>query len=119
MEALELGVEIHEEIIRNGFLYYVVVENSLIDMYEKCGSIWKARELFYKMHQQNVVSQTTMRATYAHNQLIDEALKFFKEIPQRNVVSWNVMIAGFTQNGHCKEALKLLFEMKLMGIRAN
>ena len=63
--ALELGVEIHEEIIINGFLYDVVVANSLRDMYEKCGSIWKARELFNKMHQQNVVSQTTMLAGYA------------------------------------------------------
>jgi len=39
MAALKLGVEIHEEIIRNGFLYDVVVANSLRDMYEKCGSI--------------------------------------------------------------------------------
>lgn len=65
MVALELDMDIHEEIIRNGFLYDVVVENSLRDMYAKCGSIWKARELFNKMHQQNVVSQTTMLAGYA------------------------------------------------------
>lgn len=54
--ALELSVEIHEEINRNGFLYDVVVENSLIDVYSKCGSIWKAHELFNKILQQNGVS---------------------------------------------------------------
>ena len=67
MAYLGLGVEFHEEIIRNGFLYDVVVENSLRDMYEKCGSIWKAHEYFNKMDEKNVVSQATMLARYAQN----------------------------------------------------
>jgi pentatricopeptide repeat protein len=42
LEALEQGMEIHEKVIRNGFLADGCVMNSLIDMYAKCGSIQKA-----------------------------------------------------------------------------
>ena len=39
----------------------------------------KARELFNKMHQQNVVSQTTMLAGSVQNRLIDEDLKLLRK----------------------------------------
>lgn len=51
--ALEQGMEIHEKIIRTGFQSHLVVGNALIDMYAKCGNLWKARELFDNMHERN------------------------------------------------------------------
>jgi len=48
LAALEQGMEIHGEIIRHGFQSVVLVENALVDMYAKCGSIEKARNLFDK-----------------------------------------------------------------------
>eukprot|EP01018_Ginkgo_biloba_P011199 Gb_27469 [translate_table: standard] len=119
LEALELGIEIHEEIIRSGFQHEVCVANALVDMYTKCGSIEKARELFDKMPKQDVVLWTEMVAGYAQNGHVDEALKFFQKMPERNVVSWTAMIAGYAQNGHSEEALKLFRQMKLAGVKPN
>eukprot|EP01018_Ginkgo_biloba_P007726 Gb_41233 [translate_table: standard] len=107
LAALEQGVKIHEEIIRNGFQSDVFVENALVDMYAKCGSIRKARELFDKMPQPNLVTWNTMIAGYAQNGHADEAFKLFQKMPNRDAVSWNAMIAGYAQSGHVDEALKL------------
>ena len=49
--ALQQGMEIREKMIRSGFQYDVIVVNSLIDMYEKCGNIQMSYELFDKTQQ--------------------------------------------------------------------
>ncbi|XP_057858136.2 pentatricopeptide repeat-containing protein At3g24000, mitochondrial-like [Cryptomeria japonica] len=109
--VLEEGLDIHQSIIKSGFLSDVVVESALVDMYAKCGSINKARQLFNKMSQRNVISWNAMIAGYAQNGILEDALKLFKEMPQKNMVSWNVMIAGYVQNGIFDEALNLFKEM--------
>eukprot|EP01018_Ginkgo_biloba_P012920 Gb_21941 [translate_table: standard] len=117
--ALEQGMKIHEEAIKTGFHSDVFVANALIDMYAKCGSIDKARDVFDKMHQRNVVSWTAIIAGYAQNGNVEEASNLFQEMPERNVVSWTAMIAGFVQNGQGVEALKLFRQMQLAGVKPN
>eukprot|EP01018_Ginkgo_biloba_P001220 Gb_33294 [translate_table: standard] len=72
--------EVHKEIIRSGFQADMFVGNSLVDMYAKCGNIEKARYLFDKMRQRNVVSWTAMMAGYAQNGQGEEALKLFRQM---------------------------------------
>jgi pentatricopeptide repeat protein len=108
---LQHAEELHEEIIRSGFESNLFVGSSLIDVYVKCKNVEKARKVFDKMPERNVVSWTAMLAGYAHNGRVDDALKLFREMPEKNAVSWNAMIAGFTQNGFVEEALKLFQEM--------
>eukprot|EP01018_Ginkgo_biloba_P031778 Gb_10324 [translate_table: standard] len=109
--TVEHGEEIHEEIIRSGFQSNVFVGSALVDMYIKCKSIEKARKVFDKMPNRNVVSWNTMVAGYAQNGQVDDALKLFQRMPERNVISWNSMIAGYAQNGHVDIALKLFRKM--------
>eukprot|EP01018_Ginkgo_biloba_P011210 Gb_02065 [translate_table: standard] len=111
LAALDKGMEIHEEIIRSGFQSDTFVESALVDMYAKCGSIKKARHLFEKMRERDVVSWTAMIAGYVQNEQIDEAQKLFEKMPTPNVVSWTAMISGYAQNGRVDEALKLFQNM--------
>eukprot|EP01018_Ginkgo_biloba_P002632 Gb_30097 [translate_table: standard] len=111
LAALQQGMEIHKEIIRNGFESDVFVQNALVDMYAKCGSIEKARDLFDKIHHRNVISWTTMIAGYAQNGDVDEAFNLFQKIPEPDAVAWNAMIAGYAQNGNVDEALELFENM--------
>ncbi|XP_059066134.1 pentatricopeptide repeat-containing protein At1g31430-like [Cryptomeria japonica] len=113
--SLEKGVEIHRSIMERDFLSDVVA-NALVDMYAKCGSIRKARELFDKIPQRDVFSWTAMIAGYTQNGVLDEALKLFEEMPQRNVISWNAMIAGYVQNGFVHMALETFKQMQLAGV---
>eukprot|EP01018_Ginkgo_biloba_P011334 Gb_02266 [translate_table: standard] len=111
LAALELGMEIHEDIIRSGYQSDVFVTNALVDMYAKCGSIENARIVFNKMSKQDVVSWTAMIAGYIQNGLVDEAMKLFQKMPDRDVFSWNAMIAGCLQKGNVDEALTLFQRM--------
>ncbi|KAH9297553.1 hypothetical protein KI387_029235 [Taxus chinensis] len=109
--ALEQGMYIHKNIIESGFLSDVAAGSALIDMYAKCESIDKAREVFHSIPQRNVVSWNSMIAGLVQNGVLDEALRLFKEMPQPDVVSWNAIIAGHVQNGNLSEALRLFKEM--------
>ncbi|XP_057843045.1 pentatricopeptide repeat-containing protein At4g02750 [Cryptomeria japonica] len=111
MQALEQGMNIHLSIFESGYWLDTVCATALLDMYAKCGTIHKARKLFDRMHQRNVISWNAMIAGYLHNGVLDEAISLFKEMPQRDVVSWNLMIAGYAQNGILDEALRLFKEM--------
>eukprot|EP01018_Ginkgo_biloba_P027695 Gb_25125 [translate_table: standard] len=117
--ALEYGREVHEDIIRNGYLCDVFVGSALVDMYIKCGSVEDACNVFNKLPERNVVSWTAMITGYAQNGHVDDALKLFQEIPERDAVSWTAMIAGYVQNGHFKEALKVFQQMLQTGMKRN
>jgi len=80
MVALEHGKEIHEDIMRSGFLFDVFVGNALVDMYAKCGSIGDAYKVFEKMPARNVVSWTAMLVGYAIHGYGKEALQMFEQM---------------------------------------
>ncbi|XP_057815488.2 pentatricopeptide repeat-containing protein At2g13600-like [Cryptomeria japonica] len=116
--VLEHGTEIHQKVIESGFLSDVVV-TALIDMYAKCGNIQKARKLFDKMHNSDVVSWNAIIAGYTHNGALDEAFRLFEEMPQRDVVSWTAIIAGYTQNDPVEKALEIFNQMQQAGVNPN
>lgn len=78
--ALEQGMYIHQIIEDRGVLSDVVVGTALVDMYAKCGSIDRARELFDRMPQRNVFSWTALIAGFAQNGFAEEALETFKKM---------------------------------------
>eukprot|EP01018_Ginkgo_biloba_P013167 Gb_21056 [translate_table: standard] len=119
LAALEQGIKIHEEIIRNGLQSDVFVESALVDMYAKCGNTERARNVFDKMCQRDVVCWNAMLAGYAQNGDVDEALKLFQEMPDRDVVSWTAMVGGYVQNGQGAEALQLFRQMQPSGVKAD
>ncbi|XP_059067251.1 pentatricopeptide repeat-containing protein At2g03880, mitochondrial-like [Cryptomeria japonica] len=80
MGALEQGIDIHRTIKDRGISLNVVVATALVDMYAKCGSIGKARELFDQMPQRNVVSWNVMIVGYAHIGFVENALETFKQM---------------------------------------
>ncbi|XP_057858097.2 pentatricopeptide repeat-containing protein At2g13600-like isoform X2 [Cryptomeria japonica] len=78
MGALEQGMYIHQSIMEGGYLLDIIVGNALVDMYAKCGSIHKARELFDTMPQRDVISWNAMIGGYAQNGFCKDALKIFE-----------------------------------------
>ncbi|KAJ7517806.1 hypothetical protein O6H91_21G040700 [Diphasiastrum complanatum] len=90
LAALEHGKQLHSDIIRRGFQSDVIVGNTLVDMYVKCGRTEDARELFNNFSQRDVVSWTTMIAGYAQNGLGKEALALYEQMKQEGVQPNNV-----------------------------
>ena len=85
--CLEFGRHLHlnlKEGVKN-----VHIENALIDMYLKCGSMDEASKLFAEMGK------------------------------RRNVVSWSTTIGGYAINGDSDRSLSLFSEMQNDGMQPN
>eukprot|EP00249_Psilotum_nudum_P029845 c41313_g1_i1 orf=3-230(-) len=54
LEDLALGKLVHAQIIESGFESIVVVGNSLVSMYHKCGSMDSAESVFHKIPKRDV-----------------------------------------------------------------
>eukprot|EP01018_Ginkgo_biloba_P034076 Gb_04449 [translate_table: standard] len=85
LAALQEGRDIHNYIIQNGLESDMYVQNALINMYTRCGSIKIARELFDNMFKRDVVSWSAMIAGYAQHGLANEALTLFHQMQLRHV----------------------------------
>ncbi|KAJ7541471.1 hypothetical protein O6H91_10G061300 [Diphasiastrum complanatum] len=83
--ALEHGKQLHSDIIKSGSESDIVIGNTLVDMYSKCGCIEDAGEVFMKMRERNVVSWTAMITGYVHQGLGKKALYLYEQMKQENV----------------------------------
>ncbi|KAJ7518207.1 hypothetical protein O6H91_21G059000 [Diphasiastrum complanatum] len=90
IQALEEGKQLHLDIIKSGFESDVIVGNTLVDMYAKCGCIKHACWVFNNMHDRNIASWNAMIAGYAKEGLGKEALNLYKQMKQEGVQSNNV-----------------------------
>ncbi|KAL5758121.1 hypothetical protein ACOSP7_020732 [Xanthoceras sorbifolium] len=77
---LDLGIELHELAKRTGFISYLIVANTLIDMYSKCKYIDKALEVFHQIPVKNVISWTSIIFGLRLNNRCFEALIFFRQM---------------------------------------
>ncbi|KAL4199910.1 hypothetical protein AMTRI_Chr03g53650 [Amborella trichopoda] len=60
---------------------------AMVDMYCKCGSLEKARELFDAMNHKNSFSWKTMISGYRRNGNLHSACELFDKMPGRTAVS--------------------------------
>ena len=68
----------------------VILRNTLVDMYAKCGALEKARETIEQLQLHNVVAWSALIAGYVQNGLTGEALKCFKQMQDTGVSPDNV-----------------------------
>ncbi|TKY53486.1 Pentatricopeptide repeat-containing protein [Spatholobus suberectus] len=110
---LEFGRWICSYIENNGFAEALILNNAMLDMYVKCGSINDAKDLFNKMSEKDIVSWTTMLDGHAKLENYDEAHCIFGAMPHKGTSAWNALISAYEQNGKPREALSLFHEMQL------
>eukprot|EP01018_Ginkgo_biloba_P015752 Gb_28279 [translate_table: standard] len=80
LAALEQGKQVHARIVRSGFESNVILGNTVIDMYAKCGRIEDARFVFNKMPQTDIVSWNALIAGYGKHGCGKEAFKLFGKL---------------------------------------
>ncbi|XP_031492323.1 putative pentatricopeptide repeat-containing protein At3g49142 [Nymphaea colorata] len=80
LSALEQGKHIHEYVLRNKIGPNLFLDNALVDMYAKCGSLSAAREVFDGMTGRDVVSWTAMISAYGTHGRGRDALDVFSEM---------------------------------------
>jgi len=94
LAALEHGKEIHKDIIRSGLQSDTVVDNSLVDMYAKCGCLGDARKVFDNMLGRNVVSWSAMIIGYAMHGCGKEALQLFEQMQHSGTLPNHITFLG-------------------------
>ncbi|KAK9933292.1 hypothetical protein M0R45_020493 [Rubus argutus] len=93
--ALDQAKWVHLYIDKNGFGGALSVNNALIDMYAKCGSLERARGVFEKMPRRNVISWTTMISAFAMHGDAGNALNFFNQMKHANIEPNGVTFVRF------------------------
>ncbi|XP_027110909.2 pentatricopeptide repeat-containing protein At2g29760, chloroplastic [Coffea arabica] len=110
---LELGRSMHLYIRRNGIKESLVLNNAILDMYVKCGSMEDAKRLFDKMGVKDIISWTTMLVGYTKVGDFSAARSLFDTMPCQDIAAWNALISAYEQNGNPKEALATFNELQL------
>ncbi|KAL6047468.1 Pentatricopeptide repeat-containing protein [Balamuthia mandrillaris] len=85
MKTLEVGKQVHIQLLHRGFLPNVAISNALISMYGKCGKIEDARAVFQEMKERNVVTWNSMIAEETEHGCGKEALSLFQQMLQASV----------------------------------
>ncbi|OVA19853.1 Pentatricopeptide repeat [Macleaya cordata] len=116
---LNLGRRLERLVRESGFEFNSYMNNALIDMYAKCGSMSDARKHFDEMVNKNLVSWNSIVSGYARSGDMDTAKRLFQRMPKKNEISWSALLNGYLQNGDFKEALMMFHEMKVQGIIPN
>ncbi|KAG9442879.1 hypothetical protein H6P81_018733 [Aristolochia fimbriata] len=121
LSVLQVGRQIHGLVSVSGFGSDPFVQSSLAHMYVRCGEMVKARKVFDRMDQRNVVGWSAMVAGYAREGYITEAMELFRMMRdsgvEPNLVSWNGLIAGFSHSGNSVKGVATLKEMYSQGFR--
>ncbi|KAL4561083.1 hypothetical protein LXL04_033245 [Taraxacum kok-saghyz] len=117
MNALQIGNQLHAQIILSPFSSDDVVKSSLVDMYAKCGSVDAARAVFETISSKNPISWTAMISGYARSGRKSDAIDLLRDMKESNLFSWTALISGLIQSGHIVSAFHLFIEMRKEGIK--
>ncbi|KAF2546531.1 hypothetical protein F2Q70_00020192 [Brassica cretica] len=119
LKILNLGSEVHSIAVKMGFMDDVLVGNSLVDMYSKCGKLEEARKVFDSIKNKDVYTWNSMITGYCQAEYCGKAYELFTRMQEENVkpniITWNTMISGYIQNGDEGEAMDLFQRMEKDG----
>ncbi|KAK7385421.1 hypothetical protein VNO78_31139 [Psophocarpus tetragonolobus] len=109
MVALEQGEQIHAQAMKTGFLSDVVLGTSLINMYNKCGSIERASKAFLEMSTRTMVSWTSIITGFSQHGMSQQTLHLFEDMRQAGVrpnqITFVGVLAACSHAGMVSQAL--------------
>ncbi|CAJ1951599.1 unnamed protein product [Sphenostylis stenocarpa] len=118
--SLESGKRVHEFLRRSTFRGDVELNNRLIGMYSKCGSVKDARRVFDQMQERNTASWHLMIGGFTANGLGCDGLLAFQQMKKVGVAfdgeTFELVLAACAQAEAVEEGLLHLESMKENGI---
>ncbi|KAH7443887.1 hypothetical protein KP509_02G054200 [Ceratopteris richardii] len=85
--AIDKGVQIHDDISKHGFLQKnVMLGNSLVNMYAKCGALTRAEKVLEELPIRNVITWSALIAGYAEHQKGEQAFECFQKMQREGLV---------------------------------
>ncbi|XP_004301846.1 PREDICTED: pentatricopeptide repeat-containing protein At1g19720-like [Fragaria vesca subsp. vesca] len=119
LKSLTKGLEVYAFAVKIGLTDDVLVGNSLIDMFSKCGDLEAAEQVFNVMSEKDVYSWNSMIGGYCQARYCGKAYELFMKMQESdvrpNAITYNVMITGYIQNGDADQAMDLFQMMERDG----
>ncbi|KAL4577285.1 hypothetical protein LXL04_013391 [Taraxacum kok-saghyz] len=113
---LWLGKRVHQSIKRNRYQCNTLIQNALVDMYAKCGSLNRALTIFKNIPNKDLVSWNAMIHGLAMHGHGKEALDLFSKMKQENYTPDKVTFVGVlcacTHGGYIDEGIKYFYTME-------
>ena len=91
------GLSLHCELISKGLCLGTEIENALLDMYSKYGSITSCQKVFDHMLHHDIVSWTTLFIAYVNHGNLEKAMDIYNLMAQRNIVLSEVALVCILQ----------------------
>ncbi|KAK7290553.1 hypothetical protein RIF29_05058 [Crotalaria pallida] len=85
LATVELGKQIHAQILKLKLHSDVYIASTLVDMYSKCGNMRDSQLMFKKAPKRDYVTWSAMICAYAYHGLGGDAIKLFEEMQLFNV----------------------------------
>ncbi|MQL87622.1 hypothetical protein Taro_020162 [Colocasia esculenta] len=113
--ALREGMSLHGSVIKSGFESHLIVGNSLIDMYSKCGRVDYAKDIFDQMQIKDIVSWNAMMSGYAAHGLGEDAVALFSRMCENHVkadsISFLAVLSACRHGGLIEEGRRIFNSM--------
>ncbi|CAH1450941.1 unnamed protein product [Lactuca virosa] len=114
-----LGLAVHGTALKYALDQDPHVQSGLINLYAEMGSLRDLKDLFFNIHNPDLVTQTTMVVACARLGDIKFARQLFDKMPDRDVIAWNAMIAGYVRFGEPLNGIELFNTMEMKGLKVN
>uniref|UniRef100_A0A0D9WS42 Uncharacterized protein n=1 Tax=Leersia perrieri TaxID=77586 RepID=A0A0D9WS42_9ORYZ len=110
LASLDYGKQVHALILRKKLPFFIALQNSLIDMYSKCGKLFYSRRIFDNMPERSVVSWNAMLMGYGRHGLGHEVVRVFKDLHKElkpDSVTLLAVLSGCSHGGLVDEGLDM------------
>ncbi|KAJ7527643.1 hypothetical protein O6H91_16G064700 [Diphasiastrum complanatum] len=90
-KALAEGKQVHALIVQSVLDSNILLANTLVRMYSKCGSLLHAHKVFSNMPQHDVYSWTAIISAYADSGELEEAINLFHQMQETGLAPDKVL----------------------------
>jgi len=94
LAALQVGKQLHDYILKSGYMNDLSVNNALITMYAKCGRVQNAEQVFRDIECIDLISWNSLISGYALNGCANKAFEAFGRMLSQRVVPDEVTFIG-------------------------
>ncbi|KAJ8900684.1 hypothetical protein K2173_025495 [Erythroxylum novogranatense] len=101
------GMQLHGLALRIGSQIDILLGNSIISMYGRCGFLNEATRVFQRMRDKDMVSWNLLISGYVQQGEIEKAHRIFVKMPEKDVVSWTTILLGYSRKGDTGSSIQL------------
>ncbi|MCO5580387.1 hypothetical protein L7F22_034253 [Adiantum nelumboides] len=97
VRSLDLGKALHADARKEGYASELVVGNTLMSMYGKCGALMEAEDVFHAISDCNIVSWNVLLSTCVEQGLGENAFRIYRQMQKQDVALDDVTLMCMLQ----------------------